>query len=255
MLSPARTPRTLNAVGDSGDGDGGYSTPPRPPPPKICNAFSSERKPTNQSAESVATTPVGATGGRDNDPGVAVDGVGTDEEKERGGKVAATSNVQKTERGDDFVVLDPRTRGRQRQRQRQRQRGAPREGEEAGGRGGGGGGGPWVHSARGRHRQRTSEAHREGEGGGRGSWVECGDVRGMSRQGDQGEEEKQEEAGGAGVCMSREAKNGMGSKWTLKTLQKRLAGMGVDVPTLWGEIHDVVIKTLIAIEAQVTIQI
>ena len=51
--------------------------------------------------------------------------------------------------------------------------------------------------------------------------------------------------------QSGEAKHGMGSKWTLKTLQKRLAGMGVDVPTLWGEIHDVVIKTLIAIEAQV----
>ena len=82
--------------------------------------------------------------------------------------------------------------------------------------------------------------------------MECRDGPEMLRQGNEGEEEKEEEAGAGGICMSREARHGMGSKWTLKTLQKRLAGMGVDVPTLWGEIHDVVIKTLIAIEAQVT---
>lgn len=43
----------------------------------------------------------------------------------------------------------------------------------------------------------------------------------------------------------------LGSKWSLGALKKRLAKMGVDVPVLWGDIHDVVIKTLIAIEAQV----
>lgn len=44
---------------------------------------------------------------------------------------------------------------------------------------------------------------------------------------------------------------GFGSKWSLQVLWRRLEVMGVDVPALWGNIHDVVIKTLIAIEAQV----
>lgn len=44
---------------------------------------------------------------------------------------------------------------------------------------------------------------------------------------------------------------GTGSKWSLKALRRRLAEMGVDVPALWENIHDLCIKTLIAIEAQV----
>lgn len=49
----------------------------------------------------------------------------------------------------------------------------------------------------------------------------------------------------------RGVKGGTGSKWSLKALQRRLVDMGVDVPALWRDINDVVIKTLIAIEAQV----
>lgn len=46
-------------------------------------------------------------------------------------------------------------------------------------------------------------------------------------------------------------RGGKGSKWSLKALRRSLAEMGVDVPALWEDIHSVVIKTLIAIEAQV----
>lgn len=44
---------------------------------------------------------------------------------------------------------------------------------------------------------------------------------------------------------------GRGSKWSLASLRKRLAWMGVDVPALWEKIHELIIKTLIAIEGQV----
>lgn len=37
----------------------------------------------------------------------------------------------------------------------------------------------------------------------------------------------------------------------MKALRRRLAEMGVNVPALWEDIHSVVIKTLVAIEAQV----
>lgn len=56
---------------------------------------------------------------------------------------------------------------------------------------------------------------------------------------------------GAPSAGGRRVGGGMGSKWSLKVLRRRLAGMGVDVPALWQDIHSVVIKTLIAIEAQV----
>eukprot|EP00903_Cladosiphon_okamuranus_P011769 g11063.t1 len=48
----------------------------------------------------------------------------------------------------------------------------------------------------------------------------------------------------------RGGRGGTGSKWSLKALRRRLTEMGVDVPALWGNIHDLCIKTLIAIEAQ-----
>lgn len=51
--------------------------------------------------------------------------------------------------------------------------------------------------------------------------------------------------------IGRGVRGGMGSKWSLRDLRGRLAGMGLDVPALWGDINDSVIKTLIAIEAQV----
>ncbi|CAB1099685.1 unnamed protein product [Ectocarpus sp. CCAP 1310/34] len=57
------------------------------------------------------------------------------------------------------------------------------------------------------------------------------------------------ESGGS-WAGGRRVGGGMGSKWSLKVLRRRLAGMGVDVPALWQDIHSVVIKTLIAIEAQ-----
>ncbi|CAM9216516.1 unnamed protein product, partial [Ectocarpus sp. 13 AM-2016] len=59
------------------------------------------------------------------------------------------------------------------------------------------------------------------------------------------------ESGGSSAG-GRRVGGGMGSKWSLKVLRRRLAGMGVDVPALWQDIHSVVIKTLIAIEAQVS---
>lgn len=46
-------------------------------------------------------------------------------------------------------------------------------------------------------------------------------------------------------------KGGRGSKWNLAGLRKRLAWMGFNVPALWEEINELVIKTLIAIEGQV----
>ncbi|CAM9200114.1 unnamed protein product [Ectocarpus fasciculatus] len=57
---------------------------------------------------------------------------------------------------------------------------------------------------------------------------------------------------GGSSAGGRRAGGGMGSKWSLKVLRRKLAGMGVDVPALWQDIHSVVIKTLIAIEAQVS---
>ena len=97
-----------------------------------------------------------------------------------------------------------------------------------------------------RQRQRQHAANKPPTEGGQGGdpCAQAGNERGMLRE--------EGKAGAESFLIPGEAgKNGMGSKWTLKTLQKRLAGMGVDVPVLWGDIHDVVIKTLIAIEAQV----
>ena len=42
-----------------------------------------------------------------------------------------------------------------------------------------------------------------------------------------------------------------GHKWRLTALKARLAAMGIDVPTLWRDVHDLIIKTFIAIEQQV----
>eukprot|EP00752_Nemacystus_decipiens_P009213 g8229.t1 len=77
---------------------------------------------------------------------------------------------------------------------------------------------------------RTSEKHETTPGTGSSSATN-GKTRGRGR-------------GGGG--------RGTGSKWSLKALRRRLAEMGVDVPALWGNIHDLCIKTLIAIEAQVS---
>ncbi|CBN78071.1 conserved unknown protein [Ectocarpus siliculosus] len=69
-------------------------------------------------------------------------------------------------------------------------------------------------------------------------------VQGSTRTG-------KKESGGSSAGSKRVG-GGMGSKWSLKVLRRRLAGMGVDVPALWQDIHSVVIKTLVAIEAQVS---
>ncbi|CAM9607844.1 unnamed protein product, partial [Choristocarpus tenellus] len=42
------------------------------------------------------------------------------------------------------------------------------------------------------------------------------------------------------------------SKWSLHTLHQRFVAMGVDTTALWKDIHSVIIKTLISIEAQVS---
>ncbi|CAM9930919.1 unnamed protein product, partial [Hapterophycus canaliculatus] len=66
-----------------------------------------------------------------------------------------------------------------------------------------------------------------------------------------GDADKADGGGSSSRSHSWGVRGGKGSKWSLKALRRSLAEMGVDVPALWEDINSVVIKTLIAIEAQV----
>lgn len=56
---------------------------------------------------------------------------------------------------------------------------------------------------------------------------------------------------GAEKALPGRRVGGMGNKWSLACLKRKLSEMGVDVPSLWNGIHDIIIKTLISIEGQV----
>ena len=90
--------------------------------------------------------------------------------------------------------------------------------------------------------------HREGDVAGVGG-RRCFDGREL--QGEAAQSSEKCVRGTTSMPSRSVSKGATGSKWSLATLWKRLSGMGVDVPALRAEIHDVVIKTLVAIEVQV----
>ncbi|CAM9736852.1 unnamed protein product [Ascophyllum nodosum] len=91
--------------------------------------------------------------------------------------------------------------------------------------------------------------HREGDVAGVGD-RRCFDGREL--QGEAAQSSEKCVRGTTSMPSRSVSKGATGSKWSLATLWKRLSGMGVDVPALRAEIHDVVIKTLVAIEVQVS---